>query len=554
MELSQLYSSSGPSQLSRPEERRLRGESAEIARVTSRTVKTTNACNNAEIAARPIAMATEADQDCQKRPTATSASDARSRAFGSQQINEDRQKCLDAMRAFKVRSRAAETDEHRQKRLAVSRASGARSRTAETDEHRQKRLAVSRASDARSRAAETDEHRQKRLAAKRASYARSLSAESAEKRLKRLDGGRDSNAKSLTAETSVKRQKRLDDKNFAQATLRATKTAKELRQRLDVIKVNRVGLQRSCGPAVAMNALQTDAAAEEAPDNDSVLLMNRRRLEHMRRTELSLRSLSKLGVADVELFDEKVYPPALIHHALPSLHAAGTVCIHCKAMRWREERSGFCCGNGKIVLPPIPSLPDAISTLYIDVEFLQNIRRYNNALSLASLGMGLEIIRPGFSPVVTLQGKLYHLIGTLLPINNSAPKFAQIYFVDSNNEIKNRMRHNPNLRPDTLTSLQTCLRSVNPYITSFKAAIELQTVNTDVQLIVDAKRRPTGEHARCFNLPTGSEVAVIMPGGHADKLDIILHSRQGSLKQISTMHPSGPMDITLISAQAPRKR
>ena len=140
--------------------------------------------------------------------------------------------------------------------------------------------------------------------------------------------------------------------------------------------------------------------------------------------------------------------------------------------------------------------------------------------------MGQEIIRSGFSPVVTLQGKLYHLIGTLLPINNSAPKFAQIYFVDSNNELKKRMCHNPNLRPDTLTSLQTCLRSVNSYITSFKAAIELQTDNTDVQLIIDAKRRPTGEHARCFNLPTGSEVVVIMPGGHSDKLDIILHFRQ----------------------------
>ena len=165
--------------------------------------------------------------------------------------------------------------------------------------------------------------------------------------------------------------------------MRATEIAKERRQRLDVIKINRV--RRPCVSVVSMNALQTDAAAGEVPINDSVLLMKRRRFEHIRRTELSLSSLSKLGVADVDLFDEKVYPPALIHHALPNLHAAGTVCVHCKAMRWREERSTFCCGNGKINLPPIPSLPDAIASLYIDTEFLQNIRRYNNALSLASL-------------------------------------------------------------------------------------------------------------------------------------------------------------------------
>ena len=89
--------------------------------------------------------------------------------------------------------------------------------------------------------------------------------------------------------------------------------------------------------------------------------------------ELSLKSLSKLGVADVNLFGENVYPPALIYHTLPSLYAAGTVCVHCKAMRWREERSTFCCGNGKITLPSIPSLPDAIATLYNDAEFLKNI-------------------------------------------------------------------------------------------------------------------------------------------------------------------------------------
>ena len=119
-----------------------------------------------------------------------------------------------------------------------------------------------------------------------------------------------------------------------------------------------------------MNALQTDAAAAaEAPVNDSMLLMKRRRLEHIRRTELSLRSLSKLGVADVDLFDEKVYPPALIQHTLPNLYAAGTVCVHCKAMRWHEERSTFCCGNGKITLPSIPSLPDAIELYLLTPNF-----------------------------------------------------------------------------------------------------------------------------------------------------------------------------------------
>ena len=100
------------------------------------------------------------------------------------------------------------------------------------------------------------------------------------------------------------------------------------------------------------------------------------------------------------------------------------------------------------------------------------------------------------------------------------------------------MRSNLNLRPHTLTSLQTCLRNVNPYIPSFKAAIELQTVNTDVQLNIDAKRRPTGEQRASSTFQQAAKWLSSCPVDMPNKLDIIVHSRQGSLKQISTTHRS----------------
>ena len=534
----QLPFSSGPTLLLQPEERRKRIEAVSVARVSSPAVETNEARRNAEKAAG--ALAAESYSDRQKRLAARRASDARSRAAEN---NEQRQKRLDILKASKAKSRATETSDRRQKRLEILAASRAKMRGTETSEQREKRLETLKASRTKSRAAETSEQRKKRLNILAASRARMRAAETSEQREKRLDILKVSRARSRATESSEKRQKRLDS-----ARVSIARSRRKSRGR------------RWCGPAVAMsNAFHTDATAE-------VDMSNQRSLEHIRRTELSLRSFLKLGVADVDLFDEKIYPPPLINHVLPSLHTAGAVCVHCKAMRWLRSVRVSAAPMARLLCLQIPHHQSLLQLYTLTQNFCRIFDRYNNALSLASLGMGQEIIRPGFSPVVTLQGKLYHLIGTLLPINNSVPEFAQIYFVDNSNEVKNRLRSNPDLRPNTLTSLQTCLRSVNPYITSFKAAIELQTANTDVQLIIDAKRRPTGEHARCFNLPTGSEVAVIMPGGHADKLDIILHSRQGSLKQISTMHrsptilyttffcfPSAPMDITLISGQVRRK-
>ncbi len=381
----QLPFSSGPTLLLQPEERRKRIEAVSVARVSSPAVETNEARRNAEKAAG--ALAAESYSDRQKRLAARRASDARSRAAEN---NEQRQKRLDILKASKAKSRATETSDRRQKRLEILAASRAKMRGTETSEQREKRLETLKASRTKSRAAETSEQRKKRLNILAASRARMRAAETSEQREKRLDILKVSRARSRATESSEKRQKRLDS-----ARVSIARSRRKSRGR------------RWCGPAVAMsNAFHTDATAE-------VDMSNQRSLEHIRRTELSLRSFLKLGVADVDLFDEKIYPPPLINHVLPSLHTAGAVCVHCKAILWTEERSGFCCANGKITLPPNPSPPVAIATLYADAEFLQNIRRYNNALSLASLGMGQEIIRPGFSPVVTLQGKLYHLIGTL---------------------------------------------------------------------------------------------------------------------------------------------
>ena len=42
-----------------------------------------------------------------------------------------------------------------------------------------------------------------------------------------------------------------------------------------------------------------------------------------------------------------------------------------------------------------------------------------------------EIIMPGFNPSFTIQGQVYHCIGSLCPPTGEHLKFCQIYFMDN---------------------------------------------------------------------------------------------------------------------------
>ena len=228
---------------------------------------------------------------------------------------------------------------------------------------------------------------------------------------------------------------------------------------------------------------------------------------------------------------------SVAQYVLPSLFESGRVYQHCSAYLWADERSAFCCGQGKICLDAFPSPPDELQQLYQEANFITNIRRYNNALTLASLGMDQEIIQPGFSPTVTIQGKMYHSIGSLLPAEDSEPKFAQIYFTDSEHEANYRRKHNRGLNLQIVARLQDCLHASNPYIASFKAAIEIQgQQDSDVRIVLDSETRPSAEHARRYNVPTSSESAVIQPGEHSNNIAVILHRRDGQLQRIHTLH------------------
>jgi len=112
---------------------------------------------------------------------------------------------------------------------------------------------------------------------------------------------------------------------------------------------------------------------------------------------------------------------------------------------------GLCCGYGKIQLPLLEDPPQPMRQLLFDCNnthskhFQANIRSYNLMFVFTSPGTKVDT-RYNTSrgpPTFRIHGQVHHLIGSLLPMPNNSPKFAQLYIYDTENEVKNRLAQNP---------------------------------------------------------------------------------------------------------------
>jgi hypothetical protein len=125
---------------------------------------------------------------------------------------------------------------------------------------------------------------------------------------------------------------------------------------------------------------------------------------------------------------------------------------------WYQERRGksrdsanptfqMCCGNGKVQLPTLRNPPQIRQNLLWNRDsnqsqnYQQNIRMYNSMFSFTSPGMKFDKKINGSRgpPILRLQGQPCHRIGSMLPKEGDAPKFAQLYIYDTDNEIANRI-------------------------------------------------------------------------------------------------------------------
>ncbi|KAH1053406.1 hypothetical protein GYH30_022612 [Glycine max] len=207
-------------------------------------------------------------------------------------------------------------------------------------------------------------------------------------------------------------------------------------------------------------------------------------------------------------------------------------------MMWYDERINkdkqiknpkfaLCCSDEKIQLPVLQDAPQSLRQLLFDTNdsqaknFQQNIRSYNVMFAFTSPGLQLDTrynTKRG-SPTFHVHGQGHHLIGSLLPLANKSPKFAQLYIYDTDN--KNMLDNN------------------NHYAHKFRMARDkLQSsIVSSLKLKLIYDRQSDG---RLYNLPNTVEVAALIVGDEhtGNHRGIIIEKKTGLLKRINELHPA----------------
>uniref|UniRef100_A0A1I8H7N0 ATP-dependent DNA helicase n=1 Tax=Macrostomum lignano TaxID=282301 RepID=A0A1I8H7N0_9PLAT len=229
-------------------------------------------------------------------------------------------------------------------------------------------------------------------------------------------------------------------------------------------------------------------------------------------------------------------------------------CQECGALLWRAETRNFCCAKGKVKLPS-RTVPQVLADLYmgrhrLSVEFLANIRSYNSALHLTSLGAKLRLV-PGWCPSFIISGQMHHRTAPLFAEASAEAQGWQVYFNDR--ELESRQSLSQKVKPELLELLQTLLHECNGYVRSLKAAAERISQDPelgDARIVIHPDRRPSGEHIRRYNLPTANEVGILIVEDNEDapaSRDVVIQLRGGGSQRISETHRSyDPLEYVLL--------
>jgi len=147
-------------------------------------------------------------------------------------------------------------------------------------------------------------------------------------------------------------------------------------------------------------------------------------------------------------------------------------------------------------------------------NFCNNIRQYNATFVMTSVEIKIDnsITRQSGPYCFKIQDALYHLIGALLPYSDHTPTYAQIYILDTTEQLNVRRDNNHNLDPVVIEDLQIMLLNNYLYIGHYCHAYELirekpveEQEEITIRLHVNLQ-----QDQRTHNLPTTEEIAVII--------------------------------------------
>lgn len=149
--------------------------------------------------------------------------------------------------------------------------------------------------------------------------------------------------------------------------------------------------------------------------------------------------------------------------------------------------------------------------------------------------------------VFSINGQLHHRIGSLVPCDQTPPRFIQLYIYDIDNEVDNRIRAldiyentDGQLDPVIVSSLIDMFNEHNPLVQQFRHARDSLRLSGDDSIGIRIVGARPGDPVQ-YNLPTCDELALLVVGDFSldtYKRDIIVHNKSDDLRRISPLHPA----------------
>ncbi|XP_043466343.1 uncharacterized protein LOC122501132 [Leptopilina heterotoma] len=154
------------------------------------------------------------------------------------------------------------------------------------------------------------------------------------------------------------------------------------------------------------------------------------------------------------------------------------------------------------------------------------------------MGAKLEIPKGRGPFVFRIHGQVYHNTYDLHPNNSESRKYGQLYILDTNQAVLERLKHDSNKKflPSLMKEIDELLRYINPYAKAFKMMREVELEEEiraklqnepmrDIQMWI---KRDRSLHQSKFNVPSCNEVAVVFVSEDGEppvERDICIHPR-----------------------------
>ncbi|XP_074359706.1 uncharacterized protein LOC141699764 [Apium graveolens] len=169
---------------------------------------------------------------------------------------------------------------------------------------------------------------------------------------------------------------------------------------------------------------------------------------------------------------------------------------------------------------------------------------YNIIFALCTFGGNVDdIINNCLGPYVfRVNNDVYHNIGSLLPLDGFAPKFAQFYMYDGQEAINHRLnfpRTGDKLDPDIFNLLLQMLTRDNVLVEIFKQIRERYHIDQQIHVRLRLLERSTSD-GRFVNLLGVNDyefVGLAVDEDLTNRRDILVHYKQRGLQPITELHP-----------------